>query len=154
LISAAHRRARGTLPPSGTAPEEPWGIKDRQLWEYIRRADKLCQELIDAKADHLISRHLLQRRKLFGHTMDVGDYRTALAILQDEAKLEALYPAEKHEHRGKLRLDATVNATDDQRRQALVWEKPLLPNTAITPEPHMIAPRWAWKRFAQTCSAA
>ena len=21
------------------APEKPWGIKDRQLWEYIRRAD-------------------------------------------------------------------------------------------------------------------
>src|SRR5262249_53573668 len=43
------------------------------------------------QADHLLSRHLLQRRRLFAHAMDVEDYRTALAVLKDEAALEGLY---------------------------------------------------------------
>jgi hypothetical protein len=37
---------------------------------YIRRANRLCEKLIDANAVHLIARHLLQRRKLFAHAMD------------------------------------------------------------------------------------
>ena len=33
--------------------------------------------------------------------MGAGDFRTALAVLQDEAKLEALYPATKTELTGQ-----------------------------------------------------
>jgi hypothetical protein len=82
------------------APETPWGVRERQMWNYIRRADELCVERFNANAPHLLNRHLLQRRRLFGHAMDVGDYRTALAVLQDEAKLEGLYPPTTHEHVG------------------------------------------------------
>ena len=38
----------------------------------------------------------VQRRTLYAHALGAGDFRTALAILQDEAKLEALYPVEEH----------------------------------------------------------
>ncbi len=72
-------------------PRQPWGVSDTQLRRYIAQADELCQKRFDAKAKHLLSRHLLQRRRLYAHAMEVGDYKTALAILRDEAELEGLY---------------------------------------------------------------
>ncbi len=77
------------------APEQGWGVSDSQLWRYVRAADKLMKDRLDAKAEHLLARHLLQRRQLYAHAMGAGDYRTALAVLQDEAKLEGLYPPTK-----------------------------------------------------------
>jgi hypothetical protein len=78
-----------------TAPERAWNVSDSQLWRYVRAADTLCRNYFDAEADHLLSRHLLQRRTLYAHAMGSGDFRTALAVLQDEAKLEGLYPPQK-----------------------------------------------------------
>jgi hypothetical protein len=77
------------------APEQAWGVSDTQLWRYISAADKLMKERFDAKADHLLARHLLQRRQLYAHAMGAGDFNTALRVLQDEAKLEGLYPPTK-----------------------------------------------------------
>jgi hypothetical protein len=77
------------------APEQQWNVSDTQLRRYISTADKLMKERFNAKADHLLARHLLQRRALHAHAMQAGDYRTALAVLQDEAKLEGLYPPTK-----------------------------------------------------------
>jgi hypothetical protein len=81
-------------------PEQNWNVSDRQLWRYIAAADKLVKERFDARAEHLLNRHLLQRRTLFAHAMGAGDFRTALAVLQDEARLEGLYPATKTELTG------------------------------------------------------
>jgi hypothetical protein len=78
-----------------SAPEQAWGVSERQLWNYVAAADSLVKERFDARAEHLLARHLLQRRALYAHAMAAGDYRTALAVLQDEAKLEALYPPTK-----------------------------------------------------------
>jgi hypothetical protein len=78
-----------------SAPEQAWGVSERQLWNYVAAADKLIAERFDAKAPHLLNRHLLQRRALYAHAMGAGDFRTALACLQDEAKLEGLYPPTK-----------------------------------------------------------
>jgi hypothetical protein len=78
-----------------SAPEQNWGVSKRQLWNYVRAADRLVKERFDARAEHLLNRHLLQRRTLYAHAMGAGDYRTALAVLQDEAKLEGLYPPTK-----------------------------------------------------------
>jgi hypothetical protein len=77
-------------PPTG---EPPWGVKERQIQTYIQKADALCTKLFDAKAKHLLNRHLLQRRRLYLRAIEDGDYRLALSILQDEAKLENLYPS-------------------------------------------------------------
>ncbi len=77
------------------APEQQWNISDTQLRRYIAAADKLMKERFDSKADHLLARHLLQRRQLYAHAMGAGDYATALRVLQDEAKLEGLYPPTK-----------------------------------------------------------
>jgi hypothetical protein len=77
------------------APEQAWNVSDSQLWRYIAAADKLVKERFDAKAEHLLARHLLQRRQLYAHAMGAGDFGTALRVLQDEAKLEGLYPPTK-----------------------------------------------------------
>jgi len=77
------------------APEQAWGVSDTQLWRYIRAADALCKDYFDARADHLLNRHLMQRRTLYAHAMSAGDHRTALAVLKDEAELEGLYPPKK-----------------------------------------------------------
>ena len=73
------------------APERAWGVSDSQLWRYVREADALMKERVDAKADHLLARHILQRRNLYAHAVGAGDHRTALAVLKDEAELERLY---------------------------------------------------------------
>jgi hypothetical protein len=83
-----------------TAPERSWNVSDSQLWRYIAAADRLVQERFDARAGHLLARHLLQRRTLYAHALGAGDFRTALAVLQDEAKLEGLYPATRTELTG------------------------------------------------------
>jgi hypothetical protein len=69
----------------------PWEVSDSQLWRYIAAADRLCKERYDARAPHLLARHLLRRERLYAHALEVGDYRTALAVLRDEADLEGLY---------------------------------------------------------------
>jgi hypothetical protein len=73
--------------------EPPWGVTERQIQTYVARADALCSEVFDAQSKHLLSRHLLQRRRLYLRAMAQGDYRLALSVLQDEAKLENLYPS-------------------------------------------------------------
>jgi hypothetical protein len=77
------------------APDQQWGVSDTQLRRYIAAADKLMRERLDAKADHLLARHILQRRALYAQAVAAGDHRTALACVQDEAKLEGLYPPTK-----------------------------------------------------------
>jgi hypothetical protein len=76
-------------------PERNWQVSERQIWRYIQGADALCAKYFDAKAGHLLARHLLQRRQLYAHAMSAGDHRTALAVLRDEAELEGLYPPKK-----------------------------------------------------------
>jgi hypothetical protein len=78
-----------------SAPEQAWGVSERQIWNYIRAADRLIVERFDAKAPYLLNRHLLQRNQVFAHAMGAGDFRTALAALKDEADLEGLYPPQK-----------------------------------------------------------
>jgi hypothetical protein len=71
--------------------QAPWGVSDTQLWRYIAAADKLCKDRFDAKAGHLLARHLLRRERLYARALEVGDYKTALAVLKDEADLEGHY---------------------------------------------------------------
>jgi hypothetical protein len=83
------------------APEQQWNVSDTQLRRYISAADRLVKERFDARADHLLARHLLQRRTLFAQAVAAGDFRTALAVLDSEAKLEGLFPAKGLELTGK-----------------------------------------------------
>ncbi|MCC6419522.1 MAG: hypothetical protein IT429_14915 [Gemmataceae bacterium] len=84
-------------------------LSDSQLWRYIAAADRMLAENCRASRKKVVRRHLAQRRNLYGKAMVSGDLRTALGVLQDEARLLGLYPAAKHE----VRTDATVKVIED-----------------------------------------
>jgi hypothetical protein len=73
------------------AAEKGWQVSDRQLWRYIRQADQLLARVLEKDRDKLLNRHLAQRRALLAKAMSIADYRTALAVLKDEAELQGLY---------------------------------------------------------------
>jgi len=74
------------------AAEKGWDLKERQLREYIARADELLVERLEKKRKRTIAMHLARRETLYGRAVNAADYRTALAILIDDAKLRGLYP--------------------------------------------------------------
>src|SRR5262245_40206736 len=73
---SAWRRAEGQKP-----------LSDIQLWRYIARADGLIAESCRPSRKKLLRRHRAQRRHLYAKAVYSGDYRTALAALDSEAKL-------------------------------------------------------------------
>jgi hypothetical protein len=74
------------------ASEKGWGVSDRQVATYIRRADDLLVERQDRSRARTIARRVAQREALFARCINAADYRTALAILTDLDKLRGLYP--------------------------------------------------------------
>jgi hypothetical protein len=87
------------------ASEKGWGVSPRQVGNYIRRADDLLVERQDHSRRRLIARHLAQRAALYARAVNAADYRTALAVLQDEAKLRGLYVSDR-EYREVCKLAA------------------------------------------------
>jgi hypothetical protein len=81
--------------------EQGWGLKERQLREYMSRADDLLALAVEKDREKLLNRHLAQRRALFARCMAVADYSNARAVLKDEAELLNLYPAKRTEITGK-----------------------------------------------------
>jgi hypothetical protein len=87
------------------AAEKGWGLKERQLREYMARADALLVERQERSRRRVVARHLAQRMALYARAVNAADYRTALAILSDEAKLRGLYASDR-DVRDLLRLAA------------------------------------------------
>lgn len=86
------------------ADGSPWKLGPRQkpfadstLWWYIAQADRLARKSVAQSARKAVRNHLAKRRNLYGKAMVSGDLRTALGVLQDEARLLGLYPAVKAE---------------------------------------------------------
>jgi hypothetical protein len=77
------------------AAEHGWEVKERQLWEYIRRSAELLAQTLEKDRGERLLLHLAQRRLLYNKAMEVGDLRTALSVLKDSADLQDLYPAAK-----------------------------------------------------------
>jgi len=104
------------------AAEKEWGVNDRQLRNYIQRADELLVERQDKSRKKVVARHLAQRQSLYARAVNAADYRTALAILDSEAKLRGLYPTANVADLLKLavaqeervrKLEAETNASPD-----------------------------------------
>src|SRR5438105_990841 len=77
-------------------------LSERQLRNYLRKADALILASVKQKRSKAIRRHLAQRANLYAKAVNAGDVRTALAVLQDEAQLRGLYPERKTTIRGKM----------------------------------------------------
>src|SRR5438094_9183986 len=65
--------------------EKGWGLQERQVRNYIRRADDLLVEREDGSRKRTIARHLAQRQALIARPDDAADLRTALPVLADRA---------------------------------------------------------------------
>jgi hypothetical protein len=77
------------------ASEKGWGVSGRQLRRYIGKSDTLPAASLETNRPKLMALHLAQRRLLLNKSMEVGDYGTALRVLQDSAKLQDLYPTKE-----------------------------------------------------------
>ncbi len=73
------------------ASEKGWNVCGRQVRDYISRADDLLVERQEKKRKRVVVRHVAQRQALFARCINAADFRTALAILADLAKLKGLY---------------------------------------------------------------
>jgi hypothetical protein len=74
-------------------------LSDSQIRRYQARADELVERSFERNRRRLFRQHIAKRRNLFARAVTTGDIRTALAVLQDEAKLTRLYPADTVEKR-------------------------------------------------------
>ncbi len=74
------------------ATGRPWGVSDRQLWNYIAQAGRQLKDNLDKQQGHLLALHLSKRQALYAQALQTGDLRTALAALKDETELLNLYP--------------------------------------------------------------
>lgn len=74
------------------AAEKGWGLTEAAAAELVARADALLVKRLDRSRARALARHVAQRESLYARAVNAGDYRTALAALQDLAKLQAVYP--------------------------------------------------------------
>jgi hypothetical protein len=77
------------------AAEKGWGVEERQIRTYIARADDLLVERLEKKRRRVVARHLAQWEALYARAVNAADYRTALAVLTDAAKLQGLYASDR-----------------------------------------------------------
>jgi hypothetical protein len=102
------------------ASEQEWAVSDRQLYRYIALGDQILAETLDQDRDRLVRRHVAQRRALYARAVAVSDYRTALAVLKDEAELLKLYPPKRVEASGPDGGPlVVVEMTEDERDHAI-----------------------------------
>ena len=120
------------------ASENKWGVTDRQIRNYIAKADDLLEETLEKDRRKLMNRHLAQRRTLFAAAFAAADYSTARAVLKDEADLLDLYPAKKTEvtgaNGGPVRVKHERDLSDAELLAIIAEsESGSSPNPAATP---------------------
>jgi hypothetical protein len=76
-------------------------LVDRQLYRYIEQADKRIAADFVTSRKKRIRQHVAKRQHLYAKANLAGDYRTALAALDSEAKLLGLFAPTKTEVTGK-----------------------------------------------------
>lgn len=75
---------------------QKWGIEKAQTYRYIRLARKEWDKYFSQVKKWGMAYHINKRKELRDKAIEAGDYRLALEIDRDEAKLLGVYPAEKH----------------------------------------------------------
>jgi hypothetical protein len=88
----AEMEAKGE--PPWTIPPDGKPLSRRQIRRYIRWAERLMAQACRTDTEKLLREHIARRLNLYSRAINKGDDRTALAVLQDLAKLQGLYPSE------------------------------------------------------------
>jgi hypothetical protein len=112
--------------------ESGWNVSDRQIRKYIARADALLVERQDTRRKRVVARHLAQRMALYARALNAADHRTALAVLDSEAKLRGLYPEKDIKELVKLAATQGQRIEELERRLADAHSTPA---TAPPPPP-------------------
>ncbi len=81
--------------------KDKWHLRERQAWEYIRKAQEAMQEAFAERQQLALAEHMEIRRDLRKQAYKAEDYRLVLEIMKDEAKLLGLYP--------KLRVGVSID---------------------------------------------
>lgn len=100
------------------AAEKGWGVGERQIRSYMNKAYELLVARQEQDRPQIIARHLSQRAALAARAINAADYRTALAILNDEAKLRGLYPEQEAKDLAKLAADLAIKVVELEGRLA------------------------------------
>jgi hypothetical protein len=79
------------LPP-WAIPEGGKPVSERQLYRYMRAADRMVRESLADTRPKVIRDHIAKRRALYARAVRAGDFRSALSILDSLAKLQGLFP--------------------------------------------------------------
>lgn len=91
-----------------------WDYADCTLRRIAKLAERMAVRRIRNRQAHRIWAHIARREALYRKAVSKGDEATALRILQDLAKLERLYPADRteieHKHTGKVQVEASLFA--------------------------------------------
>ncbi|MFO0821642.1 MAG: hypothetical protein U0792_00620 [Gemmataceae bacterium] len=85
------------------AAAKGWDVEERQLRTYASRAHDLLVDRQERSRKRTIARHVAQRERIFKKCVDAEDFKTALSVLTDLAKLRGLYPGEGSEGTGEAR---------------------------------------------------
>jgi len=83
---------------------QTWGVTERQVWHYIRKARQGITTAAKARMANALEQHLGDREELRREASEAGDHALVLAILKDEGRLLNLYPP--------ARLDVRVSELD------------------------------------------
>jgi hypothetical protein len=97
-------------PDDGTG--RPWNVGERQLQNYLEKADQLLEQRLEKRHDRLFNMHIARREALYAQTLQTADHRTALAVLKDAAELQGLYPPKKVEQTATAQLHIVEEIVD------------------------------------------
>jgi len=75
-----------------SAPEQNWGVTERQVHTYIARARKELERLAKDRKRKALVRQIVQHGDLYGRALASGEYRACLAILEAERLLLGIDP--------------------------------------------------------------
>jgi hypothetical protein len=96
--------------------DSPWFVGEGdqplsycQVRRYAQKAERKLAEASRTDRAKLFSRHLAQRRGLFQKAVAQGDIRAALAVLDSEARLLALFPQYESDSPTRVQRVTTIN---------------------------------------------
>lgn len=99
------------------ASEKRWGLTDRQVRTYMRRADDLLVERREKSRKRLLAQHLARRETLYARCVNAADYRSALAMLDSSARMQGLFPDPKElKELAKLTLEQAAKIAEFENR--------------------------------------
>lgn len=102
------------------AASKGWGLTEAAAADLVARADALLVRRLDRNRDRALARHVAQRETLFARAVNAADFRTALAVLQDLGKLQAIYPDRQLEEARLVIRELTAQVAELESQNARI----------------------------------